>query len=73
MSEKDYDLDSMRKAIAKCDANIVIFEEAIRKEMTTKMEYQRIIRTLQERASRSPPVISVEVVRVDKEDDGEEV
>jgi hypothetical protein len=65
----EYDLKAMREAIAKCDVNIKIFEEAISKELQTKMEYQRIFRTLQERAARQ---VVIEVVHVESDGDGED-
>ena len=42
-----YDLEAMREAVKKCDDNIATFENAIRQEEATKLEYKRIIRQLE--------------------------
>lgn len=42
-----YDIDAMKDAVAKCDEAIATFEDAIRRELETKMEYQRIVRELE--------------------------
>lgn len=57
-----FDLNAMRTAIKQCDENIKVFENAIVKEMNTKMEYQRIVRMLEE-AENNKPKIKVEVVK----------
>jgi hypothetical protein len=44
-----YDLDAMRRLVEQCDRNIESFEQAIKKELDTKMEYQRIVRELEAR------------------------
>ena len=36
-------IQSLKEGIKKCDANIVIFEEAIRKERQTQEDYRQII------------------------------
>jgi hypothetical protein len=61
VAKPDYDLSAMRRALAQCDINVKVFEDAIMKEMNTKMEYQRIIRVLEE-AEANKPVVKVEVV-----------
>ena len=45
-----FDLVAMRKAIEQCDKNIKVFEEAIQKEVETKVSYQRIVRQLEAEA-----------------------
>ena len=62
-----FDLEAMKRALIQCDENIKIFEQAIEKELSTKMEYKRIIRDLEFKAA-NPPKVHVEVVH---EDDGE--
>jgi len=62
-----FDIAAMRQALLQCDANIRIFEDAICKEMNTKMEYQRIIRTLEEKAA-NPPKVIIETVVLDDEE-----
>jgi hypothetical protein len=59
---KDFDLEAMRKAVESCDRNILVFEEAIRKERGTKAEYQEIIRVLEEK-ERNQPVVRIEIER----------
>ena len=51
-----FDLVAMKRAIAQCDENIKVFEAAINKELNTKIEYQRIVRVLQEQAANIPKV-----------------
>jgi hypothetical protein len=51
-----FDLAAMKRAIAQCDENIKVFEAAINKELNTKIEYQRIVRVLQEQAANIPKV-----------------
>ncbi|MFH1320073.1 MAG: hypothetical protein ABII90_05385 [Bacteroidota bacterium] len=36
-------MESLKEGIKKCDANIVIFEDAIKKERATQEEYREII------------------------------
>jgi len=48
-----YDLDAMRRLVDQCDRNIESFEQAIKKELATKMEYQRIVRELEARGDGS--------------------
>jgi hypothetical protein len=48
-----YDLDAMRRLVEQCDRNIESFEQAIKKELETKMEYQRIVRELEARGDGS--------------------
>ena len=36
-------IESLKEGIKKCDANIVIFEEAIKKERQTQEDYRQII------------------------------
>jgi hypothetical protein len=48
-----YDLDAVRRLVDQCDRNIELFEQAIRKELTTKMEYQRIVRELEAKGDGS--------------------
>lgn len=38
-----YDLESLEDGIVKCDKNIVIFEEAIKKERETQNRYREMI------------------------------
>lgn len=57
-----FDLAAMKIAIQQCDKNIEVFEQAIVKELNTKMEYQRIIRELEFQAA-NPPKVKVEIVR----------
>ena len=45
-----YDLDAMRRLVEQCDRNIETFEAAIKKELDTKMEYQRIVREIEAKA-----------------------
>lgn len=47
-----YDIEAMKTAVKKCDVNIKTFEDAIDKELATKREYQRIIRTLEEQKDK---------------------
>lgn len=47
----EYDIDSMKKAIEKCNESIKIFEDAIAKEQATQKEYRRIISVLEEQLS----------------------
>lgn len=63
-----FDLEAMKEAVKQCDKNIGVFESAIMKEMNTKMEYQRIVRHLEEQA-KNPPIINVEIVREGDEGD----
>jgi len=56
-----YDLGAMRLALQQCDANIRVFEEAIAKERLTKVEYRRIIATLEEK--KKPRPVHFEVVK----------
>jgi len=58
--EPEYDLESMKQALVKCDENIKVFEAAIIRERETKAEYERIILTLQSRASH-PTKIRIDV------------
>lgn len=46
-----YDIEAMKNAVKRCDVNIKTFEDAIDKELKTKREYQRIVRTLEEKQS----------------------
>lgn len=62
VAERGFDLSAMKLAILQCDKNIKIFEDAIQKELNTKIEYQRIVRELEFKAA-NPPKVSVEVVR----------
>jgi hypothetical protein len=66
-----FDLPAMKLAIQKCDENIAIFEQAIQKELNTKIEYKRIIRELEFKAA-NPPKVSVEVVHSSGGDEGDE-
>ena len=59
---KDFDLDAMKRAVESCDRNILVFEEAIRKERETKAEYQEIVRFLEEK-ERNQPGVTVEIER----------
>lgn len=61
-----FDMAAMRLAISKCDLNIKVFELAIQKELETKFEYQRIVRTLEEMEANKPAV-TVEIVNDDEE------
>ena len=45
----EYDIEALRKNIEKCNDNIKIFEEAIRKEEETKRYLRNIIKTLEEK------------------------
>ena len=68
----DYDIKAMKEALKKCDENIKVFEQAIFKEMNTKMEYQRIIRFLEEKESLKQEMdkkVHLEVVRVSEDED----
>lgn len=56
MSNLDYDLEAMRKALEQCDKNIATFEAAIRQEEETKREYRRIIRELEARGDNGPAI-----------------
>jgi hypothetical protein len=47
MTDVDYDLQAMRRAVEDCDKNIEVFEQAILDEQAKKLEYQRIVRTLE--------------------------
>lgn len=68
-----FDLEAMKKAVSQCDENIKVFEAAILKELTTKMEYQRIVRTLEEQAQGAKiPKVNYEVVHVLEGDEGDE-
>lgn len=62
-----YDLDAMRRSVAQCDENIKVFQGAIAKEMSTKEEYQEIVRFLEEQAARTP-VVQVEQVVLNPND-----
>lgn len=42
-----YDLESMYRALEKCDQNIKVFEEAITQEKKSKLEYREIIKHLE--------------------------
>lgn len=44
-----YDLESMREALKKCDVNIKTFEDAIDRELETKEEYKKIIKSLEDK------------------------
>jgi hypothetical protein len=46
-----YDIDCMKKAVAKCDVNIKTFQDAIANEEKTKRQYQKIVETLEEQLS----------------------
>lgn len=63
-----FDLNAMKEAVKQCDKNIEVFEAAILKEMNTKLEYQRIVRYLEEQ-SKNPPIINVEIVQQGDEGD----
>lgn len=58
----DFDLAAMQRAVAQCDLNVKVFEDAIARERTTKAEYQRIIHSLENAVG---PSVKVEVVRED--------
>lgn len=38
-----FSIESLKEGIKKCDANILIFEEAIRKERQTQEDYRNMI------------------------------
>lgn len=46
-----YDLEAMKRLVQQCDRNIEMFERAIKDELTTKLEYQRIVRELEAKAN----------------------
>jgi hypothetical protein len=45
----EYDLNSLKEALVKCDKNIEIFEDAISREHTTKREYRQMIAVLEQK------------------------
>jgi hypothetical protein len=45
----EYDLESLKVGIGKCENNVKIFEDAIQKEYATIRDYQRIIAKLEEK------------------------
>jgi Lon protease-like protein len=76
MADTDFDLSSMKDALKKCDENIKVFEQAILKEMNTKMEYQRIIRVLTEKEVQKQDMmknVKLEIVRGDPADAGADI
>ena len=71
-NDLDFDLKAMKEAIKKCDDNIKVFEQAIVKEMNTKMEYNRIIRTLEEKEATRQAIsknVILELVHSDDDPD----
>jgi len=48
----EYDLDALRQGLTKCDANILIFEQAIEAERQTKKQYRHMISVLEEKIER---------------------
>ena len=63
-----YDLASMRRAIAKCDENVAVFKAAIAKEIATKLEYEMIVVTLEQKASMLEAARHATVELVEDED-----
>jgi len=41
---KGFSIDTLEAGIKKCDENIVIFEEAIKKERATQEDYRQMIK-----------------------------
>lgn len=48
-----YDIGSLKEGITKCDKNIQIFEDAIKKEEETKRRFRQMITVLEEDVNRA--------------------
>ena len=48
----EYDLQSLREGITKCDVNVGIFEQAIAGERATQKQYRHMISVLEEKYER---------------------
>jgi len=44
-----YNIDSLKEGIKKCDENIKVFEDAIKKERDTQEEYREMIKVLEKK------------------------
>jgi len=49
------DLEALKRNLKKCDKNVVIFEEAINKELKTKTQLRRMIEELERKQNDGDP------------------
>jgi len=63
----EFNPESLKEGIKKCDANILIFEEAIRKERATQEEYRQMIEAARRNEEKRNAVNNGVNIEVDKE------